>query len=96
MIERARENAFASCPAATGEAACADFPDRAHRCSLARGHEDKHVCTDGSAWTCFIELARTNLSVPAVVFIPDRSDDGAFARSFKVALEDIHRKGHRR
>lgn len=68
MIARSRENAFASCPAATGEpagtgAGCPQFPDGAHRCGLDRDHTGDmdvqpvtdrivHHCTCGYGWTC--------------------------------------------
>lgn len=52
---------FASCPAATGESRCTDFPDRSHRCGEQRGHirteqnkpagERTHLCTCGYRWT---------------------------------------------
>jgi hypothetical protein len=46
---------FESCPAATGEADCTDFPDGAHRCGHNRGHIQasrrvEHSCTCGAIW----------------------------------------------
>lgn len=62
-MPRDRTNAFASCPAATGEARppCPHFPDGAHRCVLDRGHmrgdgrvaeRITHDCTCHYSWTC--------------------------------------------
>jgi hypothetical protein len=45
---------FASCPAATGEGRCRDYPDHAHRCQLNRDHLTpgavEHSCTCGAVW----------------------------------------------
>lgn len=55
-------SAFASCPAATGEAdpPCTHFPDGAHRCTRPRDHVRNesepvdrrimHTCTCGAGW----------------------------------------------
>lgn len=53
---------FASCPAATGETDCPQFPDGAHRCRDQRGHiqadgtiDAVHTCTCGFDWACLHE-----------------------------------------
>jgi hypothetical protein len=56
MTDRDPTNTFASCPAATGEAECPDFPDGAHRCGKPRSHvrgdggSIVHGCTCGTLW----------------------------------------------
>lgn len=55
---------FESCPGATGEAGCTDFPDRAHRCKNARRHDGPHDCTCGQQWA--------HVAVPLVRFLPPR------------------------
>jgi hypothetical protein len=97
-------NAFASCPAATGEASCPQFPDGAHRCGSDRGHvRDEtmttaeriaHRCTCGNVWTSLSGTLANQM------VIPDRStyvhissaDDSEFARGVRVALDEVRRK----
>lgn len=57
-----KTSAFASCPAATGEHTCPQFPDGAHRCRDERGHiqadgtiDAVHTCTCGWEWACLNE-----------------------------------------
>jgi hypothetical protein len=64
------QSAFASCPAATGEAdpteQCGTYPDGAHRCRRERHSLDRHarhICLCGYDWVC---LTATNLSDPEV------------------------------
>lgn len=104
---RARENAFASCPAATGEMGCTSFPDGAHRCSMARAHVRKmdrahvrkdiapdHQCACSAVWSCTMSPSPSNGAVPTIV-LSDPPDSAAFARGVKTALEEIRRKGYR-
>lgn len=65
MSDRSPTNAFASCPAATGEVRgekrCPTYPDGAHRCGRPREHmhdeppaglyREDHGCTCGYLWT---------------------------------------------
>lgn len=55
----AKGSQFESCPAATGEAKCPQFPDGAHRCGLNRKHladdprpavQKTHRCTCEQQW----------------------------------------------
>lgn len=53
--ERSRTNAYASCPAATGETvpskACLPYPDTAHRCGQRRQPVHMiHSCVCGYRW----------------------------------------------
>lgn len=106
MTDRDRTNAFASCPAATGEAdpPCPQFPDGAHRCGLDRVHvRDEtmkaaeriaHACTCGSVWTSLTGTLAQQTVIPrgsTYVHI-DPADDGAFARGVRVALDEVYRK----
>jgi hypothetical protein len=50
MSPRADINAFASCPAATGENNCPHYPDRAHRCGQPRDSHLVHQCTCAYPW----------------------------------------------
>ena len=76
MTIRDRTNAFASCPAATGEAECPHFPDGAHRCSLDRDHPTApslgtptteriaHHCTCRYIWTCLTGTLTDQTVIP--------------------------------
>lgn len=95
---RARENAFASCPAATGEMGCTDFPDGAHRCAEDREHvrtnvATDHRCTCSAVWADVVRPVPSNAAVPAVVFIQDQPQDAEFARGVKAAIQESRRRG---
>lgn len=96
---RDRTNAFASCPAATGEGdpPCPQFPDGAHRCGRDRSHvRDQeiqpvtermaHHCTCGNVWTSLLGTLTDQLVIPK----PDPHDAG---RQMLNAINAFNRVG---